>query len=630
MILFSAQVRRIKLGTMTNRGGYVMQSKTNPLLLCTLLFASHTWAQSAWPQDSRNPGLAIDTIPMPAQYMTMGLGFLSDGRLVLATAGIEGGGQIPPTDPNSAIWIVGGVTGKMTGLTVKKVADMWHQPAGVVVVDDKVYVSERDGFYSVTDIANPTDLARNRIRIVAWPTPDAGLSWGWAGEQWHQWVHTPAYFNGRFYGPYGGSIQPGGRSATPPTSTYSGAFISWTADGKGGLTKIAGGLRVPNGMGQGSNGQFFVTDNQGSWLPACTFALMKPGKFFGHRQTPETKNDSGRVTGTNAPNWAESLPYEPATAWLVDGVHQSVSQPLYLDKGPYAGDFIVGDNNAPGLSRIALDQIAEGQYNSALLFFTGGFGSAAINRLALHPKEDAIVVGTFLAQGDWPGGGEKPLYRISFANAASAFEIRSLRSRQGGVEIILSQPVNAATAAPSNFTLSQWHYSRTETYGCCIDQKTAPTVAAVLVSDDKKRIFLAINGGGAAQDRELKIVVAGLKAEGGASLFHNTAYFTHNHQGTQAFQPGTVGLAQERSVRTSLRGPVRREAVAGGWRVHVSLSGTYTVSLRSLDGALLAERKGSGLQAFDFAGRGAARGLCLLTVATPDGSAERYSEALLF
>lgn len=604
-----------------------MQSRTKSLSLCILFLSGHAAAQAPWPQDTRNPGLAIDTVPMPANYMTMGLDFLPDGRLALATAGIAGGGNIPVPDANSAIWIVGGLTGRMAGLTVKKVADMWKQPAGVTVVDGKVYVSDRDGFYAVNDIANPANLAANRTRIVSWPTPDAGLKWGWAGEQWHQWVMTPAYHNGRFYGPYGGSIQPGGRSATPPTSSHSGAFLSWAPDGAGGVTKIAGGLRVPNGMAKGPEGQFFVSDNQGSWLPACTFALMKPGKFYGHRQTPQTKNDSGQVIGTNAPNWAEPLPYEPPVAWLVDGVHQSVSQPLYLTKGPYAGDFVIGDDNSPGLSRISLDKAAEGKYNSSLLFFTGGFGSSAINRLAEHTTEDALVVGTFLAQGDWPSGAAKPIFRVSFANGSQAFEIRGMHSRAGGVEIRFSQPIDPATAPASAFALSQWHYTRTDGYGCCIDQKVTPAVTAVQVSDDKRRVYLAVNGGGAATDRVLKVVANGVKSAAGAALFHGTGYFTHNYQGTQAFEPGSVAVRPLRAAEDWGR-QVRRVPFAGGLRVLVGLSGGYTVSVRSLNGSLVESRTAIGPADFGFRS-GGAPSLRVLTVDRQGGEG-RFSAPVLY
>lgn len=364
-------------------------------------------------------------------------------------------------------------------------------------------------------------------------------------------------------------------------------------------------------------------------MPACTFVLMKPGRFFGHRQTAETRNDSGLVTGTNAPNWAENLTYEPPTALMVDGVHQSISQPLFLSKGPYSGDFIVGDNNSPGLSRVALDKVGEGQYNGTLLFFTGGFGTAAINRLALHTKEDVVVAGTFLNQGDWPAGSAKPLYRISMSATASAFEIRGVHSRAGGVEIRFSQPVSAASAVAGSFVLSQWHYTRSETYGCCIDQKTTPTVASLQVSDDKRRIFLAVNGGGAAQDRLLKIVAGGIKSETGAGLFTATAYFTHNYQGTQAFHAGSVALRPGRPAAADMASLVRHERSTGGLTVRVGLSGEYSLSLRGLDGAFLDRRVGAGPGEFRFPARAAAVAVHILTVESPEGNG-RFAARVLY
>lgn len=548
---------------------------------------------------------------MPETYMTMGLSFLSDGRLVVATTGNEGGGEIPPADAASMIMLVSGLTGDMSGLSVKKVADMWKQPAGVTVVNDKVYVSERDGFYLVNNLDNPGTLSGNRTKIISWPQPDGGLKWT-VSEQWHQWVHTPVYTGGKFYGPYGGSIQVGGRSNTPPTSSYSGAFVSWNPDGAGGFTKISGGFRVPNGMTMTPGGQFFVSDNQGSWLPACTFSLIKSNKFYGHRQT-----------SPNQANWAEGLAYEPPVMWLIDGVHQSASQPLYMDKGPYAGDFIIGDDNSPGLSRIGLDKVSDGNYNGAMFFFTGGFSTAAINRLAMHPKEDAIVVGTFLAQGDWPGGGNKPMYRIRFATNNNTFEMREIHSRQGGVEIVFSQPVDPATAVAGNFTLSQWHYNRTSEYGCCIDGNSTPTVASVQLSDDKKRLFIASTGATAATDRALKIVVGALKSATGASLFHGTAYFTHNYQSTASFNAVTTSIAGRngKAFSNALDLAISPTVTPGMLRVKVDLAGAYTVSVHALNGARVEERAGFGPAEFLFPAKSGRQAMQVLQVKQGDGSA---------
>lgn len=553
-----------------------------------ILTAGIVMAQAPWPQDTKNPGLTIETVPLPTMHMTMGLTFLADGRMVWATAGVEGGGEIPSANANSAVWIVSGLTGNMSGVAVKKVSDMMRQPAGVVVESGKVYASDRDAFYQIPNLDNPANTATNRTKVIGWPTPDAGFTWT-QGEQWHQWAATPVYYNGKFYAPYGGSIQVGGRSATPPTSSYSGAFVSWNPDGSGGFTKIAGGFRVPNGMTMTPTGQFFVTDNQGSWVPACRFDMIKPNKFYGHRQTPPNKA-----------NWAEGLPYEPPVMWLVDGVHQSASQPLYMEKGPYAGDFLVGDDNSPGLSRIALDNV-NGSFNGSMFFFTGGFSNNAINRLAMHSKEDAILVGTFLAMGDWPGGSVKPVYRVTFGNVASVMEMRSIHSRQGGIEIVYSQAVDPATAVPSSFTLSQWHVSRTDVYGCCIDEKTTPTVTEVKISKDNKRLFLALTGSGAATDRVIRVNGPGVKSSTGGSQFHSTAYFSHNHQSAAAFNPdATTSLADRDPAAEFMELAVSHSVQPGILTVKSDLTGSYSVSVHSLSGAELARQTGNGKGTFTF------------------------------
>jgi hypothetical protein len=550
------------------------------LSFASLLAALPAAAQTPWPQDTKNPSLVIEAIPLPSNYMNMGIAFLPDGRMALANAAVETtNGEIPPVSANSNVLLVSGLgAGDMAGISVKKIADMFHQPAGVVYAENRLWISERDGFYLIPAIDNPSNTAANRQKIIGWPVPEAGYAWN-NGEQWHQWVMTPMYLDGKFYGPYGGTTQPGGRSAAPATTSYSGAFLSWAPDGAGGLAKVAGGLRQPNGMAVGAGGKLFVTDNQGGWLPACSFQMIKPGKTYGYRQAPPNK-----------PNFAESLPYEPPICWLVDGVHQSASQPMHLDRGPYRGDFVIGDVNSPGLSRVDLDTIADGQYNGGLFFFTGGFGTAAVNRLALNPKEDWFAAGTFLAQGDWPSGNPKPMYRVRFSSAGLPFEMRAIHSRQGGIEIVFSQPVDPATVVAGSFSLQQWHYNRTETYGCCIDQQGNPFApASVKVSDDRLRVFVASPVVTASQDRELKIVAGGVKSATGGSLFQSTAYFTHNYQSMAAFDPA-VAVAPRPAAASVLGATI----LPGSLRVRLELSGPWTVRLLDPTGRLLAERVGKG------------------------------------
>lgn len=568
-------------------------------------------AQSPWPQDARNPGVTVETIPFPASYMTMGLAFLPDGRLAVATTGERTtNGEIPAANANSFIMLASGLSGDLASVTVKKIADMLKQPSGLTVAEGKLWMAERDAFYLIPSL-EPANTASNKTRILGWPQPEAGFKWI-NGEQWHQYVMTPVYHNGRFYAPYGGTTQPGGRATAAATTSYSGAFLAWAPDGAGGLEKVAGGFRQPNGMALGAKGEMFVTDNQGGWLPACSFHLVKPGRTAGYKQ----------AAGFKA-NFAETLPYEPPVAWLVDGVHQSASQPMYLDRGPYQGDFLVGDVNSPGLSRVNLDPVGEGTYNGGLFFFTGGFGTSAVNRLCMHPTENYFVAGTCLAMGDWPSGNPKPMYRVKIAPQASAFEMRAIRSRQGGVEIIFSQPIDPATAVPGSFSLQQWHYSRGEAYGCCLDQQGQPFApTAVKVSDDRLRVHLGSAAVVAAQDRELKIVANGIRSAAGGTLFHATAYFTHTHQSTAAFNPAPVALASSAAADPDL---LLARPEAGGLRVRVGLRGTWRLTLAGPDGRTEWARAGEGPSEFRLppSASRSPRALRILRVACASGSAAR-------
>ncbi|MDB5048270.1 MAG: hypothetical protein JWO30_1341, partial [Fibrobacteres bacterium] len=328
-------------------------------------------ALSAWAEfpDNINPAVTLKVIPLGAtQLGVMGVSFFADGRMLLTTTDFMGGGEMPAPQANSVAWIVSGVQGDLTNVTMKKVANMFKQPVGAFATpDNKAYISDRDGFYELQNVDNPTDLAGNRKKVIDYPLQGAPNTNFTHGSTWHQFCFTPFLYKGRIYATYSGSIQPGGPSATPATSPLSGSFVSFdpTIYGQAytAMDKVAGGLRSPNGANMDTDGNMYYADNQGAYVPSSTFIHVVKGFFYGHKQTD------------NPANWAESMPYEPPTAWLPHGrVRKSPSQPLYLDRGFYRGDWLLGDVNDPGLLRIGIDR-ADGNndhQNGAVFFFTGG------------------------------------------------------------------------------------------------------------------------------------------------------------------------------------------------------------------------------------------------------------------
>lgn len=522
---------------------------------------------AAIPANAVHPAFDIQAIPLPDMYRNMGIGFLSDGRMVILTSGSigGGGGGLPANpDPNSCVFIVEGATdSKNVRMTL--IANNFKDPSGLNIVNDKIYVSDRDAFYSIAQNSSTANPSANKTKIIDWPF----------GAHWHHWVFTPIYHAGKFYAPYSGSIRHGGPSDVPVTDEYSGAFLQWDPDGSH-FVKYCGGLRSPNGANINADGDMFVVDNQGSYLPADAFMHMKPGKFYGHRQT------------NNPPNWAESLPYQPPAVWIpypsqVAGA--SNSQPIYVDKGLFAGQWFDGDINGPGLLRFALEKVA-GDYQGAVFHMTNGMGNAATNRLTWGP-DGALYTGSMeKVGGNWPGGDLMPMYRITQKPGKSAFEMLAIHSFKAGFEIEFTQPVDMTTIIPANFSVKQWHYTRSPTYGCCKEADEPRPVSETKVSQDGKRVFLAI-AGLKAMDYAVDFKIMGVKSATGEIPWDNEAWYTLNNISGQDWNPA-VHLAQGRLGDSRLQSLVHSEALGRGTlKIVTEIADAYSLTLRSLSGAVV-------------------------------------------
>ena len=557
-----------------------------------------------------HPGMTVAPVTGMENAATQGIGWLSNGDMVwVRSTENYGGGDPPSASAGAGVWLVKGLP---NAATVSKISDNMRQPTGVAVgPGDEIMVPDRDAIYKFTPTGTKTKVLDN-------PVPNA----------WHQWIFTPMYFGGKYYAPYSGTIKIGGPSTANPSSEYSGAMLTWTSNGAGGFSKFAGGFRSCNGSGLGSGPQagfMMVADNQGSWEPSCPIHLIRQNRFYGHKQ-----NSGFTANWAQAANAANptTMPYDPPVAWMLDsdapggipfGAGQSTSQPIYVDRGPFEGDWIVGDINQQQLARIALDPVdgglnVNGKFNGSVHFFTGGFGNSAINRLSWHPTAPILYVGTTSTAGNnWPTGSLKPFYQVSFNDAAvtDAFEMLGVKSRANGVEIEFSQPVAPATAVAGSFLLNPYQLKRQDGYGAGNETITKPPIDAVQISGDHKRVFLQI-GNFALPDRVIVITAAGIRSEAGnGSLFFNRTWFTHNYQSTQPFNP-TTGIT--RKVDKFMADRISHSNLRPGVvSVKVDLDGPYSVSLRSVTGRQKDERKGNSPSEFTFT-PGMGSGISILQV----------------
>lgn len=564
--------------------------------LITSILAQFLSLASADIPEAMHPDFELREMKMPARYKTMGLAFLKDGTLVLATTQSVGGGEVPDANPAHQVLLVRGISPDSLP-EIEAIADSWNQIAGIVVAQDRLFVSDREGFFEIPELNAPAVPAENRRLVVRWPNEG---SWN-NGPFWHQWAFTPMYLNGSFYAPYSGSIQPGGWSNANPTSDLSGAFLKW--DLQGGLTAFAGGLRSPNGANfDPATGEMFVTDNQGSWLPSSTFLRIRRDRFYGHRQSTPDLDAEGNVLGTHPANFAEALPYDPPVAWLPHGsVRSSPSQPIVIPpgQGRFSGDWLIGDVNNEGLVRVALDRVGEA-CNGAVFRFGKGMGYAAINRMAAAP-DGGIVIGTITRLGNWPAGDNSPLFLLKAREQAAAFDFKAVRVLADGVELEFTQPVNPDSVSPGHFQVKSWRYIRQKEYGIGRQPDETRTVMAAEASKDRKRVHLVLSG--LAEDRVLYIKAVGVVSSGGKDLWNDESWFTLNAISARTWDPGsTTASARKVAAPAFAMAALSRQGILEVTFVRPGSAGPGDASPAIVDAALYAPSGAKLAEASGIAG----------------------------
>jgi len=288
----------------------------------------------------------------------------------------------------------------------------------------------------------------------------------------------------------------------------------------GAVTYVAGGLRTPHGIGWGPDGDVFVTDNQGGWLPSSKLVHIKQDRFFNHYTNPAGPFDNRAITSP--------------VLWLPQNeIANSPSNPVQLTTGPFAGQMVFGDVTYGGLQRGFLEKV-DGEYQGAVFRMTQGLESG-VNRISLGP-DGAIYTGGIGAGGNWGQAGKLNfgLQKLT-PNGAEAFDIVAMRAVQGGFELEYTQPLSAQTVQDlaTKYRATQWRYLPTSTYGGPKIGQQALTVQSATPSADRKKVTVMLSGlqnGHVVHLRSPRPFAS----ESGKSLWSTEAWYTLN------VKPGTT------------------------------------------------------------------------------------------
>jgi hypothetical protein len=468
-----------------------------PLLAALAAVSAATCLAAQNPEERIHPGFSMEEVhPDYFQPKVTGMDFLSDGRMVVST-----------WKPNE-VYLLKGINGPRNKIEFRKIADGLKEVMGVCVVHDTIYLADQDAILSLS-AADKDGTTWKKAKVAGLPFTN----------EFHEWSFGLVKKGGRFYTGLSVAASATGATLVPQKNRLRGSFVS--VDANGTLDTVASGLRAPDGLCMGPDSELFVTDNQGSWLPASKLIHIVQGRTYGHHIKPAGAFEDG-------------YPFPPAV-WLPYGeASRSPTQPVYLEGGPYAGQFLYGDIAMGTVRRVFIEKI-EGEYQGCVLRFSGGV-EAGVHRM-IAAKDGSIYLGG-LGNGDqqdWGWNGKLfGLQRLK-PNGHPVFEIKAMRSRPGGFELEFTQPVNKQALETKSYSMERWWYEPTAAYGGPKQDVTQLRIASVKPSSDGKRVFVEVDGLLPQQVFHLRL--NGVRSDKGEESWTPESWYTLNNFSKEAFRP---------------------------------------------------------------------------------------------
>ena len=424
-----------------------------------------------------------------------GLAWLPDGRLGVST-----------WDPDGAVFAIDGWADQEAPPEITRIAEGLHEPLGLAVVDDGIYVMQKQEITRLLDLNDDDWVDEYRTIANDWPVT----------SNFHEFGFGLEAKDGALYGSLSACVLNGGKSCRDQTASRGRVFrvpLGGDAASPSPIEYLASGFRTPNGLGFSPQGELFVTDNQGDWLPSSKIIHVRQGRHYGWRG-PGVTLDEKTVS--------------PPALWLPQNeVGNSPTEPLFLTRGPYADQLIFGDIYNGGLKRAALEQVGN-TIQGAAFHFSGGL-LGPVNRLLAKPEGDGFVVGQVGSHGNWGEPGKRHFgIEVVDMNEGTAFEPLSMSIRPDGFEIEFTQALAPGLDLSSEeMVLRDWFYVASEIYGGPKYDLRDLEVSAVRLSEDRKRLFLRVPALEPGRIVYLRLPES-IRSESGEALWVREAWYTVN------------------------------------------------------------------------------------------------------
>lgn len=405
--------------------------------------------------------LTFDTLPLPTEnpwkrnVRLSGFDFFSDGRVAICSF-------------DGDVWLVDGIVEGSKELTWSRFASGLHEPKSVCIIEDQIYVSDRNGIVRLhdTDGNGEADWYENFSNIVSQTAETREFA-----------MDMVATKEGTFLLAKGGQVG-------STRGRHNGTVIEVAADGRS-FEVIATGLRQPYLGYNSETGMITSSDQQGHWKPATPIYRIERGKYFGF-QPAQFKEKAVHPATIDHPE-----------LWIPHFINQSGATQVWMNgpvnMGALNGDLIHIGYNRPELFKIYLSETRE---QGAVFPLLSGF-PAGLLKGRINPNDGRLYVSGFEVWGT-SGTAISGLYRIRPTSQPCLIP-RRVEATKRGILLGFDEELDPAlTAEIGRYSADRWNYTQTHNYGSgnfMLDgepgQESIP-VASAMLSKDKQSLFLGI------------------------------------------------------------------------------------------------------------------------------------------
>jgi hypothetical protein len=414
---------------------------------------------------------AIDVLTHPTdnpwncQMRLTGFDFFADGRRAAVCTW------------DGDVWLVEGVDAPGKRLTWQRIASGLFQPLGLKVVKDKVHVSCRDQIVILHDLNGDGETDYYECF-----NDDHQVT-----EHFHEFamgLQTDA--EGNFY------YAKAARHALKAVVPHHGTLLRVSKDGSK-TDILATGFRAPNGVCVNPDGTFFLSDQEGFWVPKNRIDLVVPGGYYG--------NFWGYHDVSDPSNAAMCQPL----CWITNAFDRSPSELLWVTGdgwGPLKGSLLNFSYGYGKVYVVPYEKVA-GQVQGGMCELPLPRFPTGVMRGRFHPDDGQLYCcGMFAWAGDQtqPGG----FYRVRYTGKPFYVPF-GLTAKKSGMVVRFSGKLDPKSAGdPKNYSVTTWSLKRSEQYGSKHYDEKSARVKAATVSRDGKTVKLEIEEIGPTWGMEIR------------------------------------------------------------------------------------------------------------------------------